>query len=285
MSLDLLLSSAEGQSSRRMPSQAVQNLCSQMLASRRLSPLYSAKFFNPEILNEIIWNNELNDLNDLPSFLTTTVLQQVTLMSCSNLGPARSDCTLNVIPSLGGRVLMPLTDGGMQYLIGGADLFLRWDRQRVVCSVRCQSQSRHQEGQICLRSQSRWGPQSFWRSASQCVWECPRFWQNSQSWNWSRPHSRRDARDIAVIISFLCFVLFVGVLFVLLAAFFWFSVFYFVFFQNGSCQGPQRSFRTSVSRNLVRVGFSLQVRMNLGKHQTNNVNLISITSILYKPGA
>lgn len=33
---------------------------------------------------------------------------------------SRSDCTLNVIPSLGGRVLMPLTDGGMQYLIGGA---------------------------------------------------------------------------------------------------------------------------------------------------------------------
>ena len=31
----------------------------------------------------------------------------------------RCECTLNVIPSLGGRVLMPLTDGGMQYLIGG----------------------------------------------------------------------------------------------------------------------------------------------------------------------
>lgn len=30
------------------------------------------------------------------------------------------DCTPNVIPSLGGRVLMPLTEGGMQYLLAGA---------------------------------------------------------------------------------------------------------------------------------------------------------------------
>jgi len=30
------------------------------------------------------------------------------------------DCTLNVIPTLGGRVLTPLTDGGLQYLVAGA---------------------------------------------------------------------------------------------------------------------------------------------------------------------
>ena len=31
-----------------------------------------------------------------------------------------SDSTLNVVPALGGRVLMPLTDGGLQYLVAGA---------------------------------------------------------------------------------------------------------------------------------------------------------------------
>jgi len=31
-----------------------------------------------------------------------------------------SDTTLNVIPTVGGRVLMALSDGGMQYLIAGA---------------------------------------------------------------------------------------------------------------------------------------------------------------------
>jgi len=30
------------------------------------------------------------------------------------------DCTLNVVPALGGRVLTPLTDGGLQYLVAGA---------------------------------------------------------------------------------------------------------------------------------------------------------------------
>jgi len=36
------------------------------------------------------------------------------------VGFEASECTLNVVPSLGGRVLMPLTDGGLQYLIAGA---------------------------------------------------------------------------------------------------------------------------------------------------------------------
>ncbi|CAJ1457521.1 unnamed protein product [Effrenium voratum] len=31
-----------------------------------------------------------------------------------------ADCLLNVIPSLGGKVLMPLTEGGLQYLMAGA---------------------------------------------------------------------------------------------------------------------------------------------------------------------
>ncbi|CAE7567115.1 unnamed protein product, partial [Symbiodinium natans] len=31
-----------------------------------------------------------------------------------------ADCTLNVIPSLGGKVLLPLSEGGLQYLMAGA---------------------------------------------------------------------------------------------------------------------------------------------------------------------
>ena len=91
-------------------------------------------------------------------------------------GDVRSDCTLNVIPSLGGRVLMPLTDGGMQYLIGGLkqDLLLiygeeinSWQVQAASRTpARCQSKPGHQEGQIPLRGQSGRGPQSFRRSLS-----------------------------------------------------------------------------------------------------------------------
>eukprot|EP00438_Fugacium_kawagutii_P001691 Skav202605 [mRNA] locus=scaffold2348:140704:142833:+ [translate_table: standard] len=84
-----------------------------------------------------------------------------------DVGFETSDCTLNVIPSLGGRVLMPLTDGGMQYLIGGARANLGIKKGRYVYEVK-------------------------------------------------------------------------------------------VVEAHNPSEGPQRSFRTSVSRNLVRVGFSLQ---------------------------
>eukprot|EP00434_Breviolum_minutum_P044199 symbB.v1.2.039448.t1/scaffold6570.1/size16995/3 len=53
-----------------------------------------------------------------------------------DVGFETSDCTLNVIPSLGGRVLMPLTDGGMQYLIGGARANLGIKKGRYLYEVK-----------------------------------------------------------------------------------------------------------------------------------------------------
>jgi len=54
----------------------------------------------------------------------------------ADVGFETSDCTLNVIPSLGGRVLMPLTDGGMQYLIGGARANLGIKKGRYLYEVK-----------------------------------------------------------------------------------------------------------------------------------------------------
>mmetsp|Transcript_18632 Transcript_18632/g.32637 ORF Transcript_18632/g.32637 Transcript_18632/m.32637 type:complete len:607 (+) Transcript_18632:73-1893(+) len=47
-----------------------------------------------------------------------------------------SECTLNVVPSLGGRVLMPLTDGGLQYLIAGARANLGIKKGRYLYEVK-----------------------------------------------------------------------------------------------------------------------------------------------------
>eukprot|EP00441_Pelagodinium_beii_P043457 CAMPEP_0197627662 /NCGR_PEP_ID=MMETSP1338-20131121/6207_1 /TAXON_ID=43686 ORGANISM="Pelagodinium beii, Strain RCC1491" /NCGR_SAMPLE_ID=MMETSP1338 /ASSEMBLY_ACC=CAM_ASM_000754 /LENGTH=827 /DNA_ID=CAMNT_0043198437 /DNA_START=52 /DNA_END=2535 /DNA_ORIENTATION=- len=47
-----------------------------------------------------------------------------------------SECTLNVIPALGGRVLMPLTDGGLQYLMAGARANVGVKQGRYLYEVR-----------------------------------------------------------------------------------------------------------------------------------------------------
>jgi len=46
------------------------------------------------------------------------------------------DATLNVIPALSGRVLMPLTDGGLQYLVAGARANLGIKKGRYLFEVR-----------------------------------------------------------------------------------------------------------------------------------------------------
>ncbi|CAJ1448713.1 unnamed protein product, partial [Effrenium voratum] len=63
-----------------------------------------------------------------------------------DVGFETSDCTLNVIPSLGGRVLMPLTDGGMQYLIGGARANLGIKKGRYVYEVKVVESHNPSEG-------------------------------------------------------------------------------------------------------------------------------------------
>ena len=100
--------------------------------------------------------------------------------------------------------------------------------------ARCQSKPGHQEGQIPLRGQSGRGPQSFRRSLS-----------------YNRSHARvRVAANKACGGLHVCRV-FVCVQFPPLQS---------APLHNSNGQGPQRSYRTSVARNLVRVGFSTQVR-------------------------
>ncbi|CAE8599187.1 unnamed protein product, partial [Polarella glacialis] len=58
-----------------------------------------------------------------------------------------SDCTLNVVPTLAGKVLMPLTDGGLQYLIAGARANVGVKKGRYVYEVKIVEILNPSEGQ------------------------------------------------------------------------------------------------------------------------------------------
>eukprot|EP00441_Pelagodinium_beii_P026329 CAMPEP_0197663666 /NCGR_PEP_ID=MMETSP1338-20131121/58167_1 /TAXON_ID=43686 ORGANISM="Pelagodinium beii, Strain RCC1491" /NCGR_SAMPLE_ID=MMETSP1338 /ASSEMBLY_ACC=CAM_ASM_000754 /LENGTH=882 /DNA_ID=CAMNT_0043242147 /DNA_START=79 /DNA_END=2727 /DNA_ORIENTATION=+ len=72
-----------------------------------------------------------------------------------------SECTLNVVPSLGGRVLMPLTDGGMQYLIAGARANVGIKKGRYLYEVKIVESLTPSEG--AARSRAPPGPRNLVR--------------------------------------------------------------------------------------------------------------------------
>eukprot|EP00930_Biecheleria_cincta_P046831 TRINITY_DN32354_c0_g1_i1.p1 TRINITY_DN32354_c0_g1~~TRINITY_DN32354_c0_g1_i1.p1 ORF type:complete len:909 (-),score=281.61 TRINITY_DN32354_c0_g1_i1:100-2745(-) len=71
-----------------------------------------------------------------PKELETDAKQLVSTPLKTEVGFEISDCTLNVIPSMGGRVLMPLTDGGMQYLLAGARANVGLKKGRYIYEVK-----------------------------------------------------------------------------------------------------------------------------------------------------